>query len=652
MTDPGFVADKVEAARVFCEALRPEPPMTVSEWADQFRVLSSKASAEPGKWRTARFPPHKEIMDCLSVYADVQEVAVMKGAQIGITEVALNTIGYAVDQSPGPVMYVMPTEQTAEKVSETRLQPMIDASASLAAKVGSGKSRDATNKKLFKDFPGGFLTLVGANAPGNLRSLPIRWLIGDEQDAYPISSGKEGDPYELAKVRCRTFARSKILTLSTPTEKETSRILQVFLQGDQRFYEVACLGCGTCAPIYWRNIKWERGNTDSARFICESCGHEHTEADKAGLLALGEWVPTAKAKRKGLRSYHLSALYSPWYSWAQAAQDWEDCIRPDGSVNQEKRQVFVNTVLGAPWEQTGEKVEADSLLDKREDFDTLLSDEIGLLTAGVDVQDDRLEIEVIGWGADEESWSIDYRVLMGDPSLPEVWSELDGYLKGRWPHAAFPLNGMPISATCIDTGGHNTQAVYDFVRDRQARKIWGIKGSRVFASPIWPRKASFSNKGRVPLYSVGVSSAKDVIFKRLPLIGHTGPGAMHFPKDRDKSYFDQLTAEEKRTKFVRGQRQFYWHPIRKRNEALDCRVYGLAALHGLLSTGLRLNQNCARIQGRAEATRASGATINMLGFAASPACGGGTARAGKGSPVAARPPQSKRPKRQTRSSYI
>ncbi|EFO31346.1 phage terminase large subunit (GpA) [Roseibium sp. TrichSKD4] len=600
--------------QVFADGVRPDPVQSVSQWADEKRFLSGKASAEPGKWRTKRFPPLKEIMDCMSVYEDVQEVAVMKGAQVGVTEVALNTIGYAVDYSPGPLMYCMPDVPTAEKISETRLTPMIESTPALKAKIGDQKSRDAKNTKTYKDFPGGFVTLVGAHSPAGLRSLPIRWLIGDEQDAYPLSAGKEGDPYELAKVRCRNFPRSKILTLSTPNETAISRILQAFLLGDQRYYEVPCTACGACHPIKWQSIQWDKGQPETACYVCPDCNHKHYEHEKRVLLEKGEWVPTAESQRPGYRSYHLSALYSPWLSWVDVARDWLACHRPDGTVNNEKRKVFINTVLGEPWEDTGEKVESDKLLAAREPFGAVLNDRIAILTAGVDVQEDRLEVELVGWGVDEESWSVDYRAFYGDPDQPEVWKQLDDYLQQRWPSAAFPESGMPVTAACVDTGGSRTQAAYKFVGPRHGRKIWGIKGSNVFGAPVWPRRPKTKNKGKVPLYSIGVSSAKDVVMKRLDLAGHTGAGACHFPKGRDLEYFEQITAEEKRVKYVRGQRQFYWHALRKRNEALDCRVYAYSALQGCISLGLRLNKRCVSMSERAAVTRAQKAKINMCGL--------------------------------------
>ncbi|MGH0004079.1 phage terminase large subunit family protein [Pseudovibrio ascidiaceicola] len=640
---PTFESDVNKVEEIFCEGLRPDPALNVSEWADLKRVLSSKASSEPGLWRTSRFPPLREIMDCMSIYSSVSEIAVMKGAQLGVTEVALNSIGYYIDHSPGPIMYVMPTENGAKRVSNTRLQPMIDDSPSLKAKINSSRSRDRTNTTLEKDFPGGVLMLNGANAPSALRNAPIRILIGDEIDAYPDSAGDEGDPYSLALVRTRNFPRRKALSLSTPTEMEVSRILTLFENGDQRYFFVPCLRCGERHPIKWGNIKYLEGRPETAVYSCPSCSHAHAEKDKAVLLAEGGWQPTATSSAPYRRSYHLSALYSPWQSWEQTVRDWQDTKNKYGKPIKQKLKVFINTVLGEPWEDTGERVEAENLIDLREEFGPILPDRIGLVTAGVDTQPDRLEVEVVGHGADEESWSIDYRVFWGNTSTVQVWHELDNYLQSRWPHYANPRKGMGISAVAVDTGGHNTAQAYDFVRDKHHRNIWGIKGSRIYNAPVWPKKPSFKNMGGIPLYTVGVSAVKDLIMKRISLMGSIGPGAMHFNFDRDTEYFRQLTAEEKRVKVANGEKKFFWKVLPgRRNEALDCRVYSYAALQGILQMGYRLNLLAEQAEQKALSNRQAKVEINMHGL-------GGVTSFSSDQPVRHK---RKKPKRYGRSSLF
>lgn len=591
----GFEAIFVEGA----DALRPDPPYTVSEWADRNRVLASVASAEPGPWRTSRTPYLKEPMDALSSYSDVEVVAIMKGAQLGVSEAALNFAGYAIHHSPGPMLYVMPTIDMMKKISKTRVEPMITASAALSERIKPARSRDSGNTLLSKDFDGGTLLMTGANSASGLRSMPIRYVMLDEVDGYPASADEEGDPVTLAIKRTSTFVRRKIFQLSTPKLKGTSRIGKAFRAGDQRYYHVACDACGTRQPITWSQIKWEANQPETAHFECAACQHPHHEHRKAALLAGGQWVPTAKPSRAGYRSYHLSGLYSPWFKWAEAAQEFLDAKNDPALL-----QPFVNTVLGEEWDDLAdEKVDTATLFRKREDYPSGPPDEmeepiplgVAVLTAGVDVQPDRLEVEVVGWGRDEESWSVDYKILVGDPTDLDVWEQLDDYIESRWPHSAFE-HGMRLSAVAVDTGAV-THSVYNYVRPREGRRVWGIKGYSG-ARPIWPKRPSRSNKGKINLFAIGVDSAKEVIYARLAKVGAnvSGAGACHFPEDRDEEYFEQLTAEVQKRRYVRGFPVIEWIKVRDRNEALDCRVYAYAALQGLAMSGASLNREASRIE--------------------------------------------------------
>lgn len=591
--------DDISGAELFAlnanEARQPDPPYTVSEWADRNRHLSTVASAEAGLWRTSRTPYLREIMDNLSAYSPVETTAVMKGAQVGFSEAGLNFIGYAIHHSPGPALYVMPTVDTVKKLSKTRLDPMIAASPALSARIQPARARDSGNTLLSKEFDGGVLMLTGANSAAGLRSMPIRFLVLDEVDAYPLSVDEEGDPVLLAVKRTANFVRRKIFMLSTPANKETSRIGKEFRKGDQRFYNVPCDACGVLQPIVWKQIKWPEGDPEHAAFHCAHCDHRHEEHRKGMLMAEARgacWIPTAKSSRPNLRSYHLSALYSPWFTWAECARDFLDAKNDPALL-----QPFINTVLGEEWEDaTGDQVDPDSLFAKREEYD-LLPMQVAMLTAGVDVQPDRLEVEIVGWGRDEESWNVDYQVIPGDPSSNEVWDQLDDLLEKRWPHPALET-GMGIAATAIDTGGSNTQSVYAYVRPREGRRIWGIKGYNG-KRPVWPRRPSRTNKGKINLYPIGVDTAKETIVARLAKVGAgvRGAGACHFHIDRDKEYFEQLTAEKRITKFRKGFKFTEWTKQDKaRNEALDCRVYAYAALQGLVIAGVVLNREAKRIE--------------------------------------------------------
>ncbi|MBF0615168.1 MAG: phage terminase large subunit family protein, partial [Magnetococcales bacterium] len=314
------------------------------------------------------------------------------------------------------------------------------------------------------------------------------------------------------------------------------------------------------------------------------------EHHKGWMLENGRWI--AAAPGDGLiAGFHLSSLYSPlgWISWGQIAVEHGQVYRDPPRL-----KVWCNTKLAQSWEEEAEKLDGEGLMERREVFGEYLPAGIVVLTAGVDVQDDRLEIEVVGWGRDEESWSVDYRVLWGDPSGPAVWQDLDNLLKKPFPHAR-QVPDLHLRAAALDTGGHHTLAAYAFCRARQDRRIWAIKGRGGMGVPIWPRRPSRNNKGRVPLFLVGVDSAKESIYSRLRLT-KPGPGYCHFPKDRDAEYFRQLTAERVTTRFVKGRPIREW--IKKahdRNEALDTRVYNLAALSGVQSMGLRLNSEADRL---------------------------------------------------------
>lgn len=586
-------------------AIEPDPPFTVSEWADEHRFLSSKASSEPGKWRTSRTPYLREIMDSLSTYSAIETVSLMKGVQIGASEAGFNFVGYTIHHSPGPIMYVLPTIAMAKKFSKTRIDPMISESPALSEKLQPARARDSGNTIEQKDFDGGALFMAGANSGSGLRGSPVSRLVLDEVDAYPASADDEGDPAMLAIKRTANFPRRKIFITSSPKLKINSRIEKAFKEGDQRYYNVKCEGCGTLQPIVWSAIKWEAGRPETAAFICQAadpdtgelCEHRHTEGRKKFLLSEehgAAWVPTATPVRPNVRSYHLSALYSPWFKWSECVSEFL-AAKDDPAL----LQIFVNTVLGDSWEDlSGEKADPEALLSKREDF-TGCPARVALITAGVDVQPDRLECETVGWGRDEESWSLDYKVFTGDPSQQEVWDQLDDYLRERVPHPAFP-NGMGISATSVDTGGANTQDVYRFVKPREGRRIWGIKGY-AGRRPVWPKKPTRNNKGRINLFPIGVDSAKETITKRLEKTGPgvSGAGACHFPMDRDKDYFDQMTAEVKKTRYVKGFKDVYWwKPDNARNEALDCRVYAYAALQGLIAAGIVLNREATKVEGK------------------------------------------------------
>jgi phage terminase large subunit GpA-like protein len=570
--------------------LQPEPAIVVSDWADRHRMLPHTA-AEPGRWRTDRTPYLREIMDSLSTANPFERVVMMKGAQTGGTEAGLNWLGYIIHNAPGLVMLVQPSLDMVRRNTVTRIDPLIAASPKLRELVSAPRSRDAGNSLFRKSFPGGQLVMTGANSAIGLRSTPVRYLFLDEVDGYPGDADGEGDPVALAIQRTATFrGRRKILMVSTPTLKGHSRIEAAFLESDQRYYHVPCLHCGAKAPITWSRIRWPQGRRQDAYLACEACGGIHHEHDKPRLLEAGRWEPTTAGDGR-TAGFHLSALYSPWETWAEIAVE-HGKVRKDPP----RLQVWVNTKLGESWEdQAGDTVPADPLMARREDWGESLPEGVSILTAGVDVQGDRLELQVLGWGRDEECWVVDYRVIWGDPSGPRVWADLDLALGATYSHCK-AVPDLEVRAVALDTGGHHTKAAYEFCRTRQYRRVWAVKGRGGTGIPVWPRRPTLSNKGRIPLFVIGVDAVKDAVYARLRLT-EPGPGAIHFPRRLDADYFRQLTAERVVTRFERGRPVRSWQPKRdgERNEALDTFIYANAALQGLLAMGLRLNDEAARI---------------------------------------------------------
>lgn len=563
------------------EALRPEPSLLVSEWADRYRVLAQGVSSEPGPWRTSRTPYLREIMDCLSSSRPEDFVVFQKGSQIGATEAANNWLGYVIHHAPGYMLYVMPTFDMAKRSSRQKIGPMIEAVPEIAGKVAAPRSRDSGNSMLSKEFPGGAVVITGANSPAGLRSMSARYLYLDEIDGYPTDVGAEGDPINLAMRRTATFRRNrKVFISSTPTVRGFSLIERYFQESDQRRYHVPCLDCGHMQVITWAHIRYTNDDPQTVRFACEACGAMATESAKTLMLEGGEWRPTAKGRYTG---FHLSALYSPigWYSWAEAVADWLEAQK----AGAEKLKGFVNTVLGETWEETGDTVDPNGLLARREDYSGK-PDGVLVVTIGADVQKDRIEFEVVGWGEGEESWSIDYVIVPGDTARPEVWADLAEAVQ---PYGA--------KLVLVDSG-YNTSMVYEWCR----RRRWAV-ASKGIAGPGHPliedrkkrlQRMRKTNKTQYTPEPIGVDQAKALVYSRLRL-SKPGPGYCHFPANAtyDVEYFEQLTAEMLVSKMVKGRRVLEWVARRPRNEGLDCRVLALAALH---LSGVKLQKPSESVQ--------------------------------------------------------
>ncbi|MBF0308118.1 MAG: phage terminase large subunit family protein [Magnetococcales bacterium] len=577
MASGAFVVRKAAAA-----ALRPPPDITVSEWADKHRIL--KVAGEPGRWRTSRTPYLKEIMDCLSDGSLFERVVFVKPSQVGATEILLNWIGYSIHYSPGPMAVVTATMDLAKTLSQTRLDPMIADNQILKDLVVEQKSRDSgnsTNLKVARN--GAVVWLKGANSPASLMSIAVKRLAGDEVERWPGNVGGEGDPVWLAEARTNTFrGQRKIYLTSSPKIKGSSRIERAYLDSDQRKFFVPCPFCKQLQTLVWKQVKFPENDRSKAFYECEHCRAVIQEYHKAAMMAEGVWIAAKPGGKTA--GFWLSGLYSPWVSWGDLAVQE---LAAEGS--QELKQVWTNSSLGELWDDSGEGVDPTGLLERREVWGPFLPPQVAVLVAGLDVQPDRIEMEVVGFGAGEESWSIAYKVLWGDSSGKEVWEALDQELLRSWQHSRKGVV-LHIQACVIDSAGHNTTQVYDFVRPRQSRRIWAGKGYSVPGKPLWPGKPSRNTKNKTPIYMLGVDAAKNDIAFRLKMTA-SGPGYMHFPMDRDKEYFDQLTAEKAVTEWHRGSPVRVWVKEKHaRNEALDCRVYAMAALAGLKHLGLKLNQ--------------------------------------------------------------
>jgi len=554
------------------EAWKPPPTMTVSQWADAQRRLSPEASAEPGRWYTSRAEYLRGIMDAISDPA-IRQVCVMSSAQVGKTEFVLNVIGYHVDRDPAPILCIQPTLQMAQSFSKDRLAPMLRDTPCLKGKVKDPRTRDSGNTTLHKVFAGGHITIAGANSAAGLASRPVRIVLCDEVDRYPSSAGTEGDPIRLAAKRATTFWNAKLVTVSTPTVKNASRIEAEWLDSDQREYHVKCIHCDGAQTMKWSSVQWQDDDAESAAYICEHCGVAWTDADRYRAIRSGEWI--ASKPSNGIAGFRLSGLYSPWVPLSEGVRDFLEAKKLPETL-----RVWVNTYLGETWEEQGDGIDDENLASRREQYDSVPGD-VHLLTAGVDVQDDRLEIEIVGWGRDEESWSIDHSIIYGDPSAPEIWRDLDAYLNQTFEKEDGAT--LSIRAACVDSGGHYTQAVYNFVRPREARRIFAIKGIGGEGKPIVGRPSK-NNIGKVKLFPVGVDTAKELIYARLK-ISKPGPGYCHFPDHYDDEYFAQLSAEQIVVRFTKGFRRREWKKVRARNEALDLRVYAVAA-YALLNTNI------------------------------------------------------------------
>lgn len=573
----------------FCETFKTSGRLSGSQWADLYRYVAPGTSPEPGEWRTSRVPYLREPMDA-ATDKSTEMVVLMTSSQVGKSEALLNIMGFYVDQEPAPQLMLQPTLEAAESFSKERIDPTFRYSPGLCDKLEEGKDGRGTSRKSsttirMKHYPGGYLALVGANSPAGLASRPIRVLLCDEVDRY--TSTKEGDPLKLAIQRTTNFHNRKIIMVSTPTIHDASPIESWYLKSDQRLFYIPCPHCGHEHVWTWNDVKYKKDEADNALpmtacIVCPKCGAVIRGAYKPNpeLLAAGRWKATNPDSR--IKGYHINSLYSPWVNLYALVEEWAAANK-----NRDKTGLmeFINLKLGEPWNQTKDEDDIWEYLYKRREYykdDDKLPDGVLVLTAGVDVQRDRLECTVYGWGAGKECWGIEHKIIRGAPDLTDTWTQLDGFLLQK----RYLANGVqvPIYCTFVDSGdGTYTTNVYRYTKARERARIYSVKGrGGIGVPPVLP--PTKNNVIGATLISLGVDSLKSQVTSRLKN-DTEGPGYVHYPRQAElgftEEFFQQLTAEVFEQKFEKGAIKTGWKKIRERNETLDCFVYATAAIEML-----------------------------------------------------------------------
>ena len=571
------------------EAAIPDATLTVSQWAAKYRYIPRERVADPslaGKWTNEVTPYLVAPMDAVTD-PSVNEIVFLKSSQVGGTEFLTNVIGYFIHIDPATILYVCENEGKARAWSVESFAPMIRATPVLKSIFGDAKQRDSSNMIEAKAFRGGHFALGWSTSPATLSSRPRRIILTDETDAFEPT--KEGDPILLAEARTKTAGdQRKIIHVTTPRIKDQSRVLPLFNESTAEKFYVPCPHCEEMQELVWTDgtgyrIFDDEGTTEAYYVCVNGCIIEHIY--KLEMLAAGEWRSTNPDYTGTRRGFWMNELYSPFTTW----QDMLTAFR-EAKKFKDTLQAFLNTRLAEFWEEKGEEVSHQDIEFNREEYEFPVPEGVLVITAGVDVQDDRIEAEVVGWGKDLENWSLDYRIIEGDPSTPEVWDELEQYLSQEW-HSAEHAFG--IAAVGIDSGGHHTTEVYRFCKANASRRWWALKGASMSGKPIAPTKPSIVGNMRVRLFNIGTDTAKDQIFGFLKVTDPGHPGYCHFPDDRDPWYFKQLCAERKVTKWRMGVSYQRYEKVSQsaRNEALDCRVYATGAREILKPNFDRLHLN-------------------------------------------------------------
>lgn len=579
MTNNNLIIDS------FCDGLVFEKKHNPLTWAEEYVYLSSVDSSETGIYSADRTPYVKEILEILgNDFFDIKEITLMWGAQLGKTRTILNFLGYCIDNDPGPILITLPSLPIAKDWSKERLTPLIDETHKIKEKF-KGSSRDTDNAILSKTFPGGKLKIVSAGIASMLRSTPIRFLLMDELDAYPLDVENEGSPIDLAKRRTNTFNNKKILKVSTPTIKNKSNIEIEYEKSDKRKYHVPCPHCNHYQELVFDKMKFQEKEVNGVKKVisnsiyyeCESCKGEIKEKHKTSMLKNGKWVKT-NPDITDHAGFHLNSLYCPigWFSWENICNEFIEARNDKNKLKQ-----FINTILAETYEEDNTEIEVNTLIERKEDYSFFeLKDDIILLTAGIDVQENRLAVVVLGFGEKEKIQVVYHNEIFGDTTQDEIYDKMYNLLKTKIKHKSG--QELSIRRAFIDTGGKKTtQQVYKMCY-KYKDLFKAIKGSSS-KNDVRVRKGnnqSSSVNGKiknVELFLLNTELFKDELFMRLSIEENNLNKYISFGKDLTDEFFHQLTSEKIVYKEKNNRIYSTYEKTRSRNEALDCFVYALAA---------------------------------------------------------------------------
>jgi phage terminase large subunit GpA-like protein len=563
----------------------------MSQWAARYRVLSPEATANHGPWRNDVVPYLVDIMDAVSDRT-TQEVTVVSPSQAAKTELILNTVGYFVHQEPSPILVVQPTVETGESFSKDRVAPMLRDTKVLAALIRPARSRDSNNTILSKAYPGGQLDITGANAPAGLAMRPKRVVLLDERDRHPRSAGTEGDVKAISRARTRSFQRRrKVVEVSSPTSLEESLIWPSYLEGTQEKWHVPCPNpaCQHEQTLVFERLRWETDALGAlipgtVRYECSACGHAIPAKDQRAFIRAGRWIATAVPRVRFKRSFHIDGLVAAFALWEEVAAEFIAASgEPDLALRADRLRAFFNTTLGQLYREVHRETQQTALVARARRYDGLEGDaalrwhlprEVALLTAGVDIQHDRAEIIVRGWGIGETSWLVERVVLRGDTSQPDFWARLDDWrLTRTWVHEGGAR--LNVASMAVDAGdGTHQKTVTAYTSPRLGQYVFAVKGHGSPTAPFLPAKPTRVKGGR--LYLIGVHAIMDRLYRRLGM-DTPGPGYLHVNTYADEDYCTQLLSMRRR--LDPRTRKYRWEATPNvRNEVADCETYAYAAL--------------------------------------------------------------------------